>query len=154
MAIRKPLILNNGQLEQLQAGDRLAPVPNSIPLINGEDFTILAGQPIIINSESNAKYADATENKDAIALCVENVLSTVLGVFQTDGLLSLTTTQWDMITGDVGGLQPGKIYFLDDSDTGRITRVPPITVGHYVVRLGTAINTTDFAIMIGTPIKL
>lgn len=37
---------------------------------------------------------------------------------------------------------------------GRITRVPPTTVGHYVIRLGTAIDTTDFAIMIGTPVKL
>lgn len=152
--IRKPLVLNSGNLEQLQVGDRLAPVPNSIQIVNGEDYSILAGQPIVIDETNNAKYADAIDNKDVVAFCVEDVLSTELGTFQVDGLLPLTTAQWDNITGETGGLRPGKVYFLDNSDVGRITRVVPTTVGHYIVKLGTAINTIDFAIMIGTPIKL
>ncbi len=152
--IRKPLILNSGNLEQLQAGDRLAPVPNSIQIINGEDYTISAGQPIVIDDQNEAKYANAVINKDVVAFCVEDVLTTISGTFQIDGILSLTTAQWDLITGEVGGLRPGKIYFLDDNDTGRIVRTPPTTPEHYVVRLGAAISTTDFAIMLGTPIKL
>lgn len=154
MAIRKPLVLNNGCIEQLQAGDRLAPVPNDAQLINGETSPIQAGQPIIIDDVGNAKYTIATNNAGVIAFCTEEVLPAESGIFQVDGILSLTKDQWDNITGDTGGLRPGKIYFLDDSDVSKITRTAPSTTGHYIVRLGIAINKINFAISIGIPTKL
>ena len=154
MAIRKPLVLNGGHIEQLQAGDRLAPVPNDTQLINGETDLIQAGQPIVIDDTGNAKYTIATNGKGVIAFCVIDVVSAEPGVFQVDGILSLTTEQWDNITGENGGLRPGKIYFLDDSAVSKMTRTAPTATGHYIVRLGTAINKTDFTISIGIPTRL
>jgi len=154
MAIRKPLVMNNGNIEQLQLGDRLAPVPNNTLLMNDETSLMQAGQPVMVDDLGNAKYTIATNNKGVIAFCVEDTPPTELGIFQVDGILSLTTSQWDNITGDTGGLRPGRMYFLDDNTISKITRVAPATVGHYIVRLGTAISKTDFTISIGTPTKL
>ena len=154
MAIRKPLVLHDGHIEQLQAGDRLAPVPNDTQLVNGETGIILAGQPVIIDDTGNAKHTIATNGKGVIAFCVMDVAPASLGVFQIDGILSLTVEQWGDMTGESGGLRPGKIYFLDDSAISRMTRMAPTTVGHYIVKLGVAINKTDFTISIGTPTRL
>jgi len=152
--IKKPLVITAGQLEQLQSGDVLAPIPTTLELINGENFSILPGNPVFIDTANTAKYANAEDNKDAIALCTEEVLSSASGIFQVDGILSLITGQWDAVTGATGGLTPGAVYFLDDIDVARITKVAPTTTGHYIVRVGIAINSTDLKIAIGTPIKL
>ncbi len=152
--IRKPLILNSGNLEQLQAGDRLAPVPNTLDVINGEAASILPGGVVYISSDSTIKYAQADSilTKDAIALCISEIISSESGIVQTDGTLTLTITQWDLVTGDTGGLIPGTVYFLSETTNGRITKTAPIN--GYVVKIGVAISTVNFEISIGTPIKL
>ncbi len=156
MAIRKPLVITNGNLEQLQAGDNLAPVPNTINVINGETTAILIGASIYIDSANTVKYAkaDSINTKDVIGMCIDEIAISGSGIVQNDGLITLTTEQWDIVTGDTGGLIPGTIYFLSDITIGRIMKDAPITVGHYVIRVGIAVSMIDFEIMIGTPIKL
>lgn len=156
MATKKPLVITDGNLEQLQAGDNLAPVPNSLDVVNGEAFAILIGASSYIDSANTIKYAnaDSIDTKDAIGLCTEEIAISGSGVVQVDGLLILTTAQWDIATGDTGGLTPGAVYFLSDVTIGRITKTATTTTGHYIVKMGIAVSTTDFEIMIGTPIKL
>jgi len=155
--IKKPLVLNNGNLEQLQDCDRLIPVQNTLELLNDKSVQMEAGSPVCIelaNIANTTKTSDI-DRKDAIALACTIVPSNELGIFQVDGKLTLTTTQWDIITEGIGGLLPGKVYFLAESATsGKISHIPPSTLGHYIVKLGIAISTTEFQIMIGTPIKL
>ncbi len=154
--IKKSLVISNGQLEQLQAGDNLASIPIILELINGEEYSFLPGGPAYISSANTAKYANADDisSKNIIAFAVAETLAAETGVFQLNGQLTLPTADWDAITGETGGLTPGAIYFLDDVDVARITKTAPTTIGSYVVKVGIAISTTDFEIIIGTPIKL
>ena len=59
-----------------------------------------------------------------------------------------------LITGILAknGLDAGDVYFLGVN--GGIVSTPPTAAGDYVVKLGEAINTTNLAIHIGTPILL
>lgn len=157
MAIRKPLVITNGNLEQLQAGDNLAPIPNTLQLLNDKSVQIEAGSPICIELANIANTTKITDvnRKDAIALAINIIPPNEINTFQVDGVLTLTTTQWDIVTEETGGLIPGAVYFLSESVTsGRISRTPPVITGNYIVRIGIAVNSTDFEIMIGTPIKL
>ncbi len=156
MAIKKPLVITAGHLEQLQVDDNLASIPTTLELVNGEAFSFQPGNPIYVSAVDTAKYANAdnTITKDVLAFAIADVLATETGVFQINGLLTLTTAEWDTVTGDVGGLTAGSVYFLDDVDVARITKVAPITTGSYLVKVGIAVNSTDFEIIIGTPIKL
>lgn len=156
MALRKPIVLNSGQLEQLQSEDILTPVPNSLTVINEQIDPILIGGSVYISSANSIKYAkaDLIGTKDVIGICIEDIAPSGSGTIQVDGLLTLTTEQWDLATGDMGGLTPGATYFLSDVTAGRITKVPPGVDEHYVVKIGVAISTINFEILIGTPIKL
>lgn len=73
---------------------------------------------------------------------------------QTNGVLTATTSQWDVVTGGAGGLIPEMVYYLDTAVQGRITLAPPITHGDFLVRLGVAISPTEFDIEIQPPIGL
>jgi len=59
-----------------------------------------------------------------------------------------------LITGILAknGLNSGGVYFLGVN--GGIVSTPPTSAGEYVVKLGEAINTTNLAIHISTPILL
>lgn len=152
--IKKPLVLANGEIEQLQSGDKLSPIPNVLSLENGESFDVLIGQPVVIESADTINYAIATTLPNVIGLASQAIVSGATGDVQTDGKLSATTAEWDLLTGQTGGLSPGAIYYLSNLDTGKLLIVPPETQGHYLVRLGIAINSTDFEIKISRPIKL
>jgi len=71
---------------------------------------------------------------------------------QTNGVLTLTTAEWDAITGDTGGLTRGVPYYLIPApDDGQLTTTPPSTPGDFVVRVGIALSATDFLILICCP---
>ena len=52
------------------------------------------------------------------------------------------------------GLDAGDHYFLSASSAGAITTTAPTGAGNYVVRLGEATSTTEFAIQLEPPILL
>ena len=64
------------------------------------------------------------------------------------GLVTLTTAEWDAVTGDSGGLSVGP-YYVSDAVAGRITFVRPTTPGHFVTQIGLALSATDFLVQIG-----
>ena len=66
------------------------------------------------------------------------------------GLLTLTIAQWDLVQTYVGGLVPDADYYLHPS--GKITPDPNNLGSVVVVRLGTAVNTTQLVIDIEPPI--
>ena len=152
--IKKPIVITQGQLEQLQIGDVLAPVPNVFEAVNGESATILIGGTVYISAANTVKYAKADDEvtKNAIALCTADIDSSEIGVVQVDGRLTLTIAQWDIATGDTGGLVPGTSYFLSEAVAGRISKIAPNT--GFVAKIGIAVSTIDFEILISAPIKL
>jgi len=64
------------------------------------------------------------------------------------GLVTLTTDEWDAITGEVGGLSVGP-YYVSDSVSGQITFTRPTTPGHFVTQIGLALSPADFLVQIG-----
>ena len=143
MALRKPLVIVAGQIEQLQSGDTLTgPFAEieSVSVTNGEASPITIGQVVYISAADTVKKAraDATATQKAFALVQDaSIAAAAIGQVQTSGVL-----------GGMSGLVAGSEYFLDPTTAGAITTVAPTTVGQYVMKLGRALSTTEFDINI------
>jgi hypothetical protein len=64
---------------------------------------------------------------------------------QYAGPISLTTADWDAITGQSGGLTPGIFYYLS-TEFGAMTDTPPVGFGSIVAPVGIALSSTDFLV--------
>ncbi len=153
MAIRKPLVIVNGQIEQIQNGDSLA----EVDLWQATAAAALtAGQAVYpsTNDTVNKAKADSGSTAKVVGLCTADISNAAVGPVQDSGILTLTTTQWDAIAGTTGGLAAGTYYYLSAATAGSITATAPSTVGQYVVQIGLAISTTELKIDIQQSILL
>lgn len=148
--IKKPLVLTDGEIEQLQSSDSLASAPNSLSLDNGGAADLYVCTPVYITGADTVDVAHAGTLPNVIGIVAELITIGATGVVQTDGKLTAATTEWDARTGQTGGLTPGATYYL--GDWGAVIATPPVS-GH-LTRLGIAINSTDFEIKISRPIRL
>ena len=156
MTVRKAIVLNAGQLEQLQAGDRLD-IGDTINRINNNVGAINIGQPVysVSGTAVDLAKADAQGTIRVAGLVVNTSIAAASpGDILPDGILVATTAQWDAVTGQVGGLTPGSDYFLDAATAGKLTTTAPTTPGEFVVRVGHALSSTEFEIEVQQPIKL
>ena len=160
MALRKPLVLVNGHIQQLQASDTLDAMSSEVDVIsktNGNAGPIVICQAVYTKGDGDVDLAqaDASGTVEVLGLVKEaSISASSSGAIQTDGVLSATTGQWDNVTGDTGGLTPGAVYWLDPSTPGGLTDTAPTTVAQYVCRLGKAVSTTELEISIEPPILL
>jgi hypothetical protein len=136
-----------------------APIGSATPAvfygINGETVDLEPGMPV---SQPTTTLKRAVRNTGA-------ALSFVLGLVEarseptmpatvlTSGPLTLTTSQWDAITGGSGGLVPAARYYLGSS-LGSLTTTPPTASGQYLVVVGSAISATIFLLKPEPPILL
>lgn len=161
MAIRSPLVIgSNGRPQQLQSGDSIA-VPttqtNTQALINNEVASIPIGTPVYLQAAGAVKKAQANAGATArvVGLVYDaSIAASASGSIATDGVLSATTTQWDAITGQTGGLTFGSLYFLDPATAGKLTATPPTTAGQYNTLVGFALSSTVMDINIDMEILL
>jgi hypothetical protein len=72
---------------------------------------------------------------------------------QTSGLLTLTTAQWDTVTGDSGGLVQGDAYYVSIDPIGQLTRHAPSGPGQFVSRVGFAISATTMLVEPAAPVQ-
>jgi hypothetical protein len=150
-----------GQLEQLQSGDTIS-VPsvtggNTIQQTNDESGSIVVGTIVYNDAADGVKKAkaDASGTKSAVGLVASaSIAAGASGSIQTDGVISLTTAQWDAVFGTTGGLAFGARYFLSAATAGLGTATAPSTVGQYVVEVGQALSTTELKINIHQSILL
>ena len=153
MAVKKPIVLTNGQLEQLQAGDSLD-LGNSVTKTNNTGGALSIGTPVYtsggdaIPAQANAQGTIRVAGLIADVTVADGDPANIL----VDGILEATTGQWDAVTGQVGGLTEGADYFLDEANPGQLTTTAPST--GFVVRVGHALSTTQFEIEVQQPIKL
>jgi len=161
MALRKPLAIIAGQIEQIDpAVDTIDAVASEVDIAN---LTNNNASPIVIG---NATYTDAAGGVDlakADAIATVEVVGLVKdasisaaasGDIQTDGIISATTGQWDAVAGTTGGLAAGIVYYLSPTTAGEITSTAPTAVGQFVIRIGIGLSTTELEISISEPIKL
>ena len=156
MALKKPLVLTNGQIEQLQSGDYIGEV-NLPTATNGNAGTLSAGMVIYHTATASTidkARSNASGTMDASGFVVADITTGATGTYQDSGVLSLTTTQWDAVTGQTGGLTSGSLYYVDPSTAGKITTTVPSTVSQFVQKVGRAVNTTDMHILLKQSIKL
>lgn len=111
---------------------------------NNSGGTIEAGAPVYLegDGEINKARANSTTTANVYALAVADIANAASGAVQFGGRLTLTTGQWDVITGQVGGLTTGSKYWLSPTTAGRLTTTPPTTAGQQSVWVGTAESTT------------
>jgi hypothetical protein len=148
MAVRKPLVLVSGEIQQLQAGDTLSgPVAEVavIQLTNDDTGAHALGDIVYIDAADGAKKAkaDAGATAKAFAFATGAITNGAVGSYQTDGILSGLT-----------GLTAGAAYYLSAATAGAMTTTAPSIVGQYVTRVGRAISTTEFEISIEREILL
>lgn len=153
MAIKKPIVLTNGQLEQLQVGDSID-LGNTAIKTNNTGGALVIGTPVYTSGgDAIPAQADAQSTIRVAGLVADvSVADGDPANILVDGILSATTGQWDAITGQVGGLTEGADYFLDAASPGQLTTTAPTT--GFVVRVGHALSATEFEIEVQQPIKL
>jgi len=160
MALRKPLVIVNGRIRQIAAGDTVDAQISEVDVVNQQNnniASIVIGAPVYNDGAGTVDLAqaDAAATVEVLGLVKSaSIVAAASGAIQTDGILVATTAQWDTITGDVGGLVAGSVYYLDPDTAGLLTVTAPSAVGDFVVRIGKAVSTTEMEITILQPIEL
>ena len=156
MSLRKPLVIVNGQIEQMQSGDTLSgPFAEieGLSQTSGEAGGIAAGLVVYSSGNDMVKKAEANASGtvEAIGLATSTFITTGAGTVQTSGVFSLA--DWTAVIGSAT-LTAGTVYYLSASTAGQLTATAPVTVGQYVLRIGRAISTTELVISILQPVLL
>src|SRR5882672_9496474 len=103
MAIRRPLVIVNGQIQQIQAGDTIdISGDNSLSVTNDNAGSIVIGAPVYVsaNDHVDKAMANAAATKDVFGLVKDVSIATgVAGFVQYDDIVVDTTAQWDAVTG-------------------------------------------------------
>lgn len=160
MALRKPLVIISGQVQQLSNADTLDAAVSEVDIValtNANASAAVIGTPACVSAASsfNLARANASGTVEVIGLVKDtSVAASASGSIQTDGILTATTAQWDIITGGTGGLTAGSVYFLSSTTAGKLTLTAPTSSGEYVTRIGRALSTTQLDISITPPILL
>ena len=157
MANKKPLVIgSNGTVEQLQAGDIIdvGAAKQVFTATNNNAGAVTIGQPVYVDGAGTVDLAQASTSTAAKVIGLVNdasVASAGSGVIITDGVL--TSSDWTAVIGATD-LTAGSVYFLDGATAGKLTTTPVTVTGNTLIRVGTALSTTEFEISIGEPIKL
>lgn len=158
MSVKKPIVFDASlKLQQLQAGDTLATNPDNASATFTS--TVVAGEPVYGDAAGSvdAALASAAASSKVIGLAPVAVTAAATGTYTYDGIVTLTTGEWDVVTGEVGGLVTDNNYYLSDAAAGRLLQednVAGLTVGDSRVLIGTAISTTEIQLNIQEPILL
>ena len=160
MAARKPLVLNSGQIEQLQSGDTLNAIVSGGDNFNLENTQGSAiGRCFVVYSgggtgQIKLARANASGTAKAIGLVNEDSIANgSTGNIMLAGVMTPAGTAfWDDATGGSGGLTPNAVYYLSEATAGMMTTTPPTT--GWVQKIGIALTDIDFWINIEPAIKL
>lgn len=157
MALKKAIVMgSDGRLQQLQSGDTLAGASETGQINQTAAAALIAGQAVYTsgNDAVNKAKADASGTKDVLGLATAAISSSASGQIQCNGILALTTGQWDALCGTTGGLTANAVYFLSPTTAGLLTSTVPTTAGQYVCEVGRALSTTELLIDIRPPVLL
>ena len=157
MALKKALVVGaDGLPQQLQAGDTLGNTSETGQVSQTAAATLIAGQAVYTSGADavNKAQANATGTKDVLGLAVTAIASAASGIVQCNGVVVLTTAQWDAVCGTTGGLAPNARYFLSPTTAGLLTSTVPTTVGQYVAYVGRGLSTTEMLVEPAVPILL
>lgn len=156
MAVKKPLVLGaDGRPQQLQSGDSISAVETGQISLTAT-ATLIAGNAVYADGAASVDKARANAGGTSrcIGLAAAAITSAAAGMIQTNGVLTLSTAEWDALCGTTGGLTADTTYYLSAATAGLLTDTCPSTVSQYVVIAGIALSTVDLSIRISEPILL
>lgn len=158
MATRVPLVIVNGRVSQLPAGDTISGVATTLKSVTNDNGSpIVIGEAVYASAADHVNLADGTnvDKSEIVGLVADvSISASSVGNIQTSGILTATTGQWDAIAGTTGGLTVGIVYYLDVTTPGHLTATPPLTLTDWLVRIGRALSTTELELGIEPPIGL
>jgi len=146
MTARKPLVVVSGRIQQLQSGDTLDATVSEKDVVSMiADATLIAGNAVYAAAAGHCDKAraNAAATSRVIGLATTAITSGASGSIQTNGVVTLTTGEWDAVAGTTGGLTYNTIYYLSAGTAGLITSTAPSTTSQLVVQLGIALSTTE-----------
>ena len=118
---------------------------------NGGDF-IRAGAPVCQNGLTYMIGRSTPPRNRVLGLAVEDSTPGDMLKIQLSGLFQLPAASWDLVTDSVGGLSPNGSYFVNSS--AQLSLVAPTLPPEYLLKIGHAVNNTDFLIDLDISIKL
>ena len=150
MAVKIPLVIGgNGLPQQLQSTDSIV-VPTTTTDIrtatNANAGAIVIGATVYASAAGSIDKARANAAGTSVVVGLVydvSIAAAGVGNYAVAGFMNATTTQWDAVAGTTGGLAAGTRYFLDPATAGKMTSVPPTTVGQTIVLIGIGLSTTD-----------
>jgi len=116
----------------------------------GEVF--LPGMPVCKVGESYLRARSTAPRHQCLGLAVEASSPGEQLKIQQSGLMVMSPENWDLVSGEVGGLSTGMHYYVDAGS--KITLNAPTEFPHYLIKIGYALNNTDFLIDLDLSIKL
>ncbi|EKD22691.1 MAG: hypothetical protein ACD_84C00006G0002 [uncultured bacterium] len=127
---------------------------NVLTLNNNEGITLVPGTPVYINTGTSIKRAIGNSKLTAsvIGLVSASIPYADSGIIKTGDELTLTTLQWDVITGQTGGLTVDATYFLSTTAIGKLTKIAPSS--GFMVSIGRALSSTRMQIVISKKVQL
>lgn len=143
----QPLIYDNGEIRQLVRSitERIADGVIIVNQTNGEGTTINLGEATFVDFISGdllRAKADSIVTSKVAFLNAESVASGTVGLFQSSGVISLSS------------ITKGVIYYLSPTVAGGITSIRPTTAGHFIVPIGIGLASNRLLIAIQPPIPV
>lgn len=148
MAERRPLVIITGEMQEIPLGDN---VPSSADLLQRTfTSTVIAGEAVYVDAAGSVDQAqaDALGTSDVLGLAAAAVVATNPGTVIANGVVTLTTGEWDAVAGTTGGLTPGTKYFLSPDTAGLLEEGSSASATEYVVEIGEAMSTTELHVRI------
>ena len=134
-----------------------APVSGDITLTNGNVGSLVPGTPVYetaVASTVDKARANAIATCHVVGLSVGTITASGTGVIRSAGVLTLSTAEWDAVTGGTGGLTIGSRYYLDPATAGKLTLAPTDSTGNFMVEVGKALSTVGLLVAVRSPLGL
>ena len=153
MALRKPLVVIAGQVTQLSDSDTLDAYIDEVELTNADNSNasaIVKGQVVYADGAGTCDKAQADSASTSILfgfVTDTTVAAAATAQIQTEGIITATTTEWDAVSDETGGLDAGDVYYISPTVAGEITAVAPSTATQLVAAVGLALSTTELQIL-------
>lgn len=148
MAERRPLVEIAGEVQELPQGDNLPSTADILQRVFTS--TVIPGEPMYVDGAGSVDeaQANASGTSDVAGVAPNAVTAAQSGALIHNGVVTLTTGQWDAVAGTSGGLTPSAKYFLSAATAGRLTETAPSAAGEYVVEVGEALSPTELLVRI------
>ena len=132
--------------------------PTTVLLTNNSGFSMPPGTPVYSSGFGTCGFLDCTDitKSVCVGLTTATIANGAMGSVQFAGVLTLTTAQWDNVTGLVGGLTVAPpTFYGDPAAAGTITNNPGAIVHPNIVeQLFNALSTTEAQLQLQPPIPL